>query len=439
MNLVKEKERLSEEALDRESEEIANDLLTNLLSSAIKDTKKQRLRQEASHISSSILESLVENVPQASSERVLNGLVDEIVNLAVDKAGNSSFCRRILDDVVDQLQYTKLNEIGIQCHLPSPTMSPTLLRKEKTFCLTASRAGPPLSPKSNSLPQGPPPLPPKASSNQGPPPPPPPAFQHSGVPPPPPSGTGAPPPPPPPPGGAPLPPGPPGGAPPPPPAPTLGSGPPPPPPPPGPPGVPGGAPPPPPAPGMPGPPGGPPPPPGAPGLMSMARAPAAGPRNPSLQPKQRMKPLYWNRLQVHELQNRRIDPSTVLWDKLQEVELINESILEAEFSQSANIVKPKAKAVEKPKRVQPVKLLDPKRWQSVGIFMSSLKIDVDSLRSALVSMEDKCDMDLLRGVFELRGTKEELGEIKSYLKGQEALPEEKRVPLDNPETFFLKL
>lgn len=144
-------------------------------------------------------------------------------------------------------------------------------------------------------------------------------------------------------------------------------------------------------------------------------------------------------MQVHELQNRRIDPSTVLWDKLQEVELINESILEAEFSQSANIVKPKAKAVEKPKRVQPVKLLDPKRWQSVGIFMSSLKIDVDSLRSALVSMEDKCDMDLLRGVFELRGTKEELGEIKSYLKGQEALPEEKRVPLDKPETFLLKL
>ncbi|CAG5094834.1 Oidioi.mRNA.OKI2018_I69.XSR.g13902.t2.cds [Oikopleura dioica] len=468
MNLVKEKERLNEEALEKESEEIASNLLANLLNSAIKDTKKERLHQEASEISASILESIVDNVPHASSEKTINGLVDEIVNLAVDKARNAAFCRRILDDVVDQLQYTKLNEIGIQCHLPSPTMSPKLPRKEKSFCLTASRTSPPpLPPKPNSLPQGPtPPLPPKTSSNPAPPPPPPPAppapFQNAGGPPPPPPPPGCTPggPPPPPscvPGGPPPPPPAPGcipgGPPPPPPGPSGPGGPPPPPPPPGcvpggpppppcPPGAAGGPPPPPPAPGMAGPPGGPPPPPGAPGMppmMGMAPVAQAGPRKPTLQPKQRMKPLYWNRLQVHELQKRRIDPSTLLWDKLQEVELIQESVLEAEFSQSANIVKPKAKKVEKPKKIQPVKLLDPKRWQSVGIFMSSLKVDVDSLRSALVSMDTKCDMDLLRGVYELRGSKEELTEIKSYLKGQEELPEEKRVPVDKPETFLLKL
>jgi hypothetical protein len=201
--------------------------------------------------------------------------------------------------------------------------------------------------------------------------------------------------------GPPGPPPPPGG---------FSGGPPPPPPPPGMSG-PGGPPPPPPPPGMAGPggppgpppppgggPGGPPPPPGGPGLF--AGMSAAAPKKEIIQPNQRMKPLYWNRLQIHDLQKKRQKTDHLLWNKLKEIQLIPETDLESEFSHMAPIKKPKAKKIEKPKKLQAAKILDPKRSQAVGIFIQSTKANADQLFSALVTMDAKFDNDLLRGILE---------------------------------------
>ena len=116
-----------------------------------------------------------------------------------------------------------------------------------------------------------------------------------------------------------------------------------------------------------------------------------------------MKPLYWNRLQIHDLQKKRVITEKLLWDKLEEVELITEADLEFEFCHCAPIKKPKTvkKGSDKPKKVQPAKVLDPKRSQAVGIFIQSVKVDAEQLRGALVIMDTKLDNDMLRGKFHI--------------------------------------
>ena len=118
-----------------------------------------------------------------------------------------------------------------------------------------------------------------------------------------------------------------------------------------------------------------------------------------IQPKQRMKPLYWSRLQIHDLQKKRIETNKLLWDKLEEVDLILADDLELEFCHCAPVKKAKtAKKVDKPKKVQPAKILDPKRSQALGIFIQSVKADADQLRAALVTMDAKADNDMLKGL-----------------------------------------
>ena len=313
--------------------------------------------------------------------------MEDLIRMTVDKGEKIKFCREICDCLVDTFPLNHLAEIGIQCNLQNGAKTPPLVNG------TSSRpTGPPPKPLiGGPLPPAPPPPAPPSFGDSLPHPPPPPP---PGVP----SMPGAPPPPPPPPGapalGGPPPPGPPGGPP------GMG-GPPPPPPPPGAPSM-GGPPGPPPPPG--GPPGGPPPPPGGgpggppppPGMFTMNRS-AVEPKKDMIQPKTRMKPLYWNRLQIHDLQKKRVVTDKLLWDKLEEVSIL-EGDLELEFCHCAPVKKPKvAKKAEKPKKVQPAKVLDPKRSQAVGIFIQSVKADAEQVRGALVTMETKVDNDLLRG------------------------------------------
>ena len=251
--------------------------------------------------------------------------------------------------------------------------------------------GPPGPPTGILAPPGPPPppLPPPGSGAPGPPPPPPaPGLPGAPPPPPPPGGPIGGPPPPPPPPGAPMLSGP--GMPPPPPPPLPGMR--------GPPGPPG----PPPPPGAPGPPGGPPGPPpppgGAPGFWSqMERGYLAGPKKEMVQPNQRMKPMYWSRVQIHDLQKRQIDTKGVIWDSLDEISLPLED-LEREFCHCQPVKREKPKK-EKPKKkkVETAKFLDPKRSQQVGIFIQSMKAKSEDLFEALVTLNIKMDIDLMKG------------------------------------------
>ena len=63
-----------------------------------------------------------------------------------------------------------------------------------------------------------------------------------------------------------------------------------------------------------------------------------------------MKPLYWSRLQIHDLQKRQVDTSQLIWSSLDEVS-IEFDALDKEFSQCAPVkkVKPK-KAAPKVKK-----------------------------------------------------------------------------------------
>ncbi|XP_078590263.1 uncharacterized protein LOC144870284 isoform X2 [Branchiostoma floridae x Branchiostoma japonicum] len=278
-----------------------------------------------------------------------------------------------------------------------------------------------------------PPPPPGAGSV--PPPPPPPPGMACPPPPPPPPGMGAPPPPPPPPGmGAPPPPPPPPGMGVPPPPPLPGMIPPPPPPP-------GGVPPPPPPPGgIPPPPGGIPPPPGAfPGRAHLLQTPA-GPRKQLVEPASPMKPLYWNRIQLHkdkavmQMQFGTEDIQT-LWDKLEEPSFDKDEFEEL-FAKPQNTPKrkPLSDTYKKPKAKKVAKLLDSKRSQQVGILMSSLHAEMADIENAVLNMDTThLDLENLNALYEIRPQSDELDKIKRHLVAKVD------TPLDKPEQFLFEL
>ncbi|XP_028293445.1 formin isoform X2 [Gouania willdenowi] len=266
-------------------------------------------------------------------------------------------------------------------------------------------------------PSGPPPPPP---------PPPPPLPGQTGAPPPPPppplpGQTGAPPPPPPLPGQSGAPP------PPPPPPPLPGGGPPPPPPPP--PGLPGcGPPPPPPPPGC-----GPPPPPPM-GGFSLGKTEEKAPRKPAIEPACPMKPLYWNRIQIHNIKMK------TLWDSLDEPNLVNTNEFEELFSKAT--LQPKKKPLsdtfeKKTKTKKIVKLLDGKRSQAVGILLSSLHLEMKDIQQAVLNVDNSLvDLETIEALYENRATSDEMEKIQKYY---EKSKEDEVKLLDKPEQFLYEL
>ncbi|XP_038073094.1 uncharacterized protein LOC119741421, partial [Patiria miniata] len=271
------------------------------------------------------------------------------------------------------------------------------------------------------------------------PPPPPPIplvdAQNAAPPPPPPSLAGLPTPP----GGASVPP-PPSGVPPPPPLPPSAHTIPQPPPPPGAGGVP--PPPPPPMPGMMPPP--PPPPPGSliiPAGPHSSQSPAGTPSTPkgpakiAIEPTVPMKPLYWNRIQLHKLPTvvtkDRPDP---IWSQVDEL-LISPDELEELFCKKMTQKKrPLADSFDKPKAKKAMKLLDGKRSQAVGIFMSSLHVDMTDISQSVLNMDTTIvDLENFESLFEIRHQDDELVKIKAHLD------KETDQPLDKPEQFLYEL
>ncbi|XP_063822902.1 uncharacterized protein LOC135072796 [Ostrinia nubilalis] len=282
---------------------------------------------------------------------------------------------------------------------------------------------------------GPPPPP---MPGMGPPPPPMPGM---GPPPPPMPGMG--PPPPPMPGMGPPPPPMPGMGPPPPPMPGMG------PPPPPLPGMPGASPLPPPMPGM-GPPppppiSGPPPPPGqmpysgpvpfpAPpvGGWSMQRSTL---RKTPVKPAAPMKPLYWTRILANQVAPPCQGESDSvllkpLWLEIEETNLDNIEEFTDLFSRQV-VKAPVKKKVEVKTKIQPVKILDSKRSQNVGILAQSLHVEFSEIENAIYNFDTSVvSLEALQQIYELRATDEELAMIKEHLKSKSD------VPLDRPEAFL---
>ncbi|GCC25852.1 hypothetical protein chiPu_0004264 [Chiloscyllium punctatum] len=234
------------------------------------------------------------------------------------------------------------------------------------------------------------------------------------------SGPPAPPPPPPPPP-PPLP-----GSGPPPPPPLPGSGPPPPPP------LPGSGPPlPPPLPGS-----GPPPPPpfGVSNLRLSADRPA---RKPIIEPRRPMKPLYWNRIQIKDSRDGNI---STIWESLEEPHIQDAEEFEELFSKPAvkEVKKPLSDSYQKTNKTKKiVKLLDGKRSQAVGIFISSLHLEMKDIQQAILYLDNTVvDLETLQALYDNRAQEDELTVIHKYY---EKSKEEEIKLLDKPEQFLYEL
>ncbi|XP_039751017.1 formin-2 isoform X2 [Pararge aegeria] len=300
--------------------------------------------------------------------------------------------------------------------------------------------GPPPPPMLGMVPP-PPPMPgmgppPPPMPGMGPPPPPMPSM---GLPPPPMPGMG-PPPPPPMPGMGPPPPPLPGMGPPPPPLPGMGPPPPsmsgigPPPPP-----MTGFGPPPPPIPGVPAPPSiaashtGPAPFPAPPaGGWNMQRATL---RKPPIKPSAPMRPLYWTRILAAplpptcqgEAESSKLKP---LWLEIEEARIENIDEFTEMFSRQV-VKAPVKKKVEVKTKIQPIKILDSKRSQNVGILAQSLHVEFSEIENAIYNFDTSVvSLEALQQIYELRATSEELMHIKEHLANK---PD---IPLDKPEAFL---
>ncbi|KAI5638817.1 formin-like domain-containing protein [Phthorimaea operculella] len=334
---------------------------------------------------------------------------------------------------------------------PLPPSLPSPTKKAYTVSAPPPPPPPPPMPESSESSGAAPPPPPMPEMGPPPPPmpgmgPPPPPMPGMGPPPPPMPGIG--PPPPPMPGMGPPPPPMPGMGPPPPPMPGMG---PPPPPMPGlgppPPPIPGG-PPPPPIPGMAPPPppmsgAGPPPPPGMPGAPPPPSGPAPFPAPPGwtmqratlrktpVKPAAPMKPLYWTRILAAPPppadENAKSKP---LWLEIEEAPLDNIDEFTDLFSRQV-VKAPVKKKVEVKTKIQPVKILDSKRSQNVGILAQSLHVEFSEIENAIYNFDTSVvSLEALQQIYELRATEEELAMIKEHLKTK---PE---IPLDRPEAFL---
>ncbi|RXG70366.1 Formin-1 [Armadillidium vulgare] len=314
---------------------------------------------------------------------------------------------------------------------------------------------PPLLPGLNIPPPPPPPpsgmfpggMPPAAHPPGGiPPPPPPPPPGGIPPPPPPPPPGGIPPPPPPLPGGIPPPPPPPGGIPPPPP-PFPGAGPsqssvaPPPP---------GGIPPPPPL-MQKGPTPFPAPPPGGWNASRPAEIPKADvtttketlrpedePKDETLESEESSTKDNESEASSKELGEPDIkireNIDGPLWDEIDEEEFDEMEFVDL-FARNVDPPKEKKKKEEpKIRKVKVAKVLDNKRSQNVGIFITSQHLDISDVENAVYNFDTTTlDLEVLQQVYEVRGSSEEIEMIKAQ---QEMTPD---MALDKPEQFLLDL
>lgn len=85
-------------------------------------------------------------------------------------------------------------------------------------------------------------------------------------------------------------------------------------------------------------------------------------------------------------------------------------------------------------RPEPVKLLDSKRSQAIGILMTSQRLDAGLISEALIGFDNEIiSYETLNSIYILRPQEDELRTIQDFLKTN---PDE---PLDKPEMFILEL
>ncbi|XP_014673617.1 PREDICTED: formin-2-like [Priapulus caudatus] len=164
-----------------------------------------------------------------------------------------------------------------------------------------------------------------------------------------------------------------------------------------------------------------------------------GPRKSLKVPKAEMKPLFWNRIQLHDL--HKIMPelpegTKTLWEELEEPQ-IDVDEFEVLFSKKQMQPKKKKTAESNKKQVKKViKILDQKRSQGLGIVLSSLHIEISDVESTLLNVDTTLlDYDRLQKVYENRPEAEELKAITDAVEKNK----DEQTALDKPEQFLYDL
>ncbi|XP_028858422.1 formin isoform X2 [Denticeps clupeoides] len=178
-----------------------------------------------------------------------------------------------------------------------------------------------------------------------------------------------------------------------------------------------------------------PPPPPPPGVGFTQSTPVEKPpRKPAVEPSCPMKPLYWTRIQIQDVNN------DTLWSSLKEPPLLNASEFEDLFSKAALQTKRKplsGTSEKKAKAKKLVKLLDGKRSQAVGILISSLHLEMKDIRQAVLTGDSSVvDLETIEALYESRALPEELERLKKHY---ETADKEHIAMLDKPEQFLYEL
>ncbi|XP_052766863.1 uncharacterized protein LOC128207779 isoform X2 [Mya arenaria] len=176
----------------------------------------------------------------------------------------------------------------------------------------------------------------------------------------------------------------------------------------------------------------PPPPPPPSNMMPVQKA-----KKPVVHPKNPMKPLFWNRLQVDELKstkNKQFLERPLLWEEIQE---LNIDITELDTLFSKTNIEPSRRLFSnkpKSKAKQVAKVISPKRSQAVGILLSSLRMDMSEIEHAILTFDTSVlGEEKLQQIYENRGDSEELKKLREYVKKH---PD---TPLDKPDQFVYDL
>ncbi|KAK7066965.1 Fmn2p [Halocaridina rubra] len=124
---------------------------------------------------------------------------------------------------------------------------------------------------------------------------------------------------------------------------------------------------------------------------------------------------------------------TPLWDELEEEEFSETEFVDL-FARQVTQPKKKEKKESQPAKIKVAKVLDSKRSQNVGIFITSQHLDIADVENAVYNFDTSVlDQEVLQQVYEVQGTEGEINVIRAQ---QEAAPD---IPLDKPEQFLLDL
>ena len=124
--------------------------------------------------------------------------------------------------------------------------------------------------------------------------------------------------------------------------------------------------------------------------------------------------------------------SEVIWLEVEEVDLNDDFV---ELFAKTTITTKNSKQLKQTNNTKEVaKLLESKRAQTIGIFINSHRLDVQTIKDALINYNSKIlDYETLNSIYSIRPQDDEIKIIQDYVKSNN---EEN---LDKPEHFFLEL